>query len=73
VTLTIIVSPDLTGYGPGWDAVTEDYDGAPDSRGIHSHVGHGITQHDAITDLLAWLDADDDELADVRVIVEMAQ
>jgi hypothetical protein len=47
MALKIIVSPDLTGYGPGWDAVTKDYDGAPDSKGINSHVGHGITQDDA--------------------------
>jgi hypothetical protein len=70
MALKIIVSPDLTGFGPGWDAVTENYDGAPDSRGINSHVGHGITQHDAVMDLLAWLDPDDDELADVTVEVE---
>jgi hypothetical protein len=62
MTLRIVVEREPCGYG--WLASDENYAGPPE------HVGYGITQHDAITDLLMWLDAEA-ELADVVVIDEL--
>lgn len=36
-----------------WSAVTDDYDGAPDS---HCPIGHGSTEQEAIQDLLDQLE-----------------
>jgi len=36
-----------------WSAVTDDYDGAPDS---HCQIGHGATEQEAIQDLLDQLE-----------------
>jgi hypothetical protein len=60
--MVIVVQRDLCGYG--WTAADENYSGPPE------HCGLGITQDDAVLDLLSWLAPDDDDLADVRVVVE---
>ena len=58
----LVVCRDNTGWGEGWEAYDEDYDGAPDA---HYHVGVGITQDAAIIDLLAWDDPDPDEQIEI--------
>lgn len=42
-----------------WSAVTDDYDGAPDSRGLNAMVGHGATEFEAIQDLMEQINAND--------------
>ena len=44
-----------------WSAVTDNYDGAEDS---HCPIGHGLTEQDAINDLLEQLTDEDFGLAD---------
>jgi hypothetical protein len=60
--MIIVLQRDLCGYG--WIAADENYGGPPE------HCGFGLTQDDAVMDLLAWLAPDDDELADLRVVVD---
>jgi hypothetical protein len=44
-----------------WTAVTDNYDGAPDSSNRHQ-VGYGRTEQEAIDDLKSHLEDDDDEI-----------
>jgi hypothetical protein len=40
-----------------WSAVTDDYDGAEDSR-TRSQIGRGATEQEAIADLLEQIEED---------------
>ena len=42
--------------GHEYTATLEGYDGAPDSKGIYSLIGHGETAEDAKEDLSAQID-----------------
>jgi hypothetical protein len=57
-SLKIIVEEELTGYATPdhrWIAVTDDYDGAPDSA-TRNQIGRGPTALLAIADLLEQLE-----------------
>ncbi len=47
----------VTDFNVYWHAYLDSYDGAPDTKGADSMLGHGLTEIEAIADLLERLDA----------------
>jgi hypothetical protein len=53
--ITHHICPPIPDRRCDWSAVTDDYDGAPDSSNRHQ-IGFGRTEQEAIDDLLEQID-----------------